>query len=145
MKEWLTVIAGNAVVIIHAMALVIIVIGTVEAFCRSLRAVLSPSAGGRLFRDAYLRYARWLVGGLTFQLAADILETSISPTWDDIGRVGAIAVIRTFLNFFLERDIAEAERHASESRGAAAGPPQNAHPRDPAKHQRVVPEKEPER
>jgi uncharacterized membrane protein len=118
MKEWLTVIAENAVVIIHAMALVIIIIGTIEAFLRSVCAIFSPSAGGRPFRDAYLRYARCLVGGLTFQLAADILATSIAPTWDEIGRVGAIAVIRTFLNFFLERDLAEVERHAAESHEA---------------------------
>ncbi len=58
------------------------------------------------------------MGGLTFQLAADILETSIAPTWDEIGRVGAIAVIRTFLNFFLERDLAEVERHEAESHEA---------------------------
>ena len=118
MKEWLTVIAENAVLIIHAMALVIIIIGTIEAFLRSLRAIFSPSAGGRPFRDAYLRYARWLVGGLTFQLAADILETAIAPSWDEIGRVAAIAVIRTFLNYFLERDLAEVERLEAESHKA---------------------------
>jgi len=118
MREWLTLIVEYAVLIIQAMALVIIVIGTIEAFLRSLWAVFSSSPGGRLFRAAYLRYARWLVGGLTFQLAADILETSISPTWDDIGRVGAIAVIRTFLNFFLERDLAEVERREAESHEA---------------------------
>ena len=36
--------------------------------------------------------------------------TATAPTWDDIGRLGAIAVIRTFLNYFLERDIVEAQR-----------------------------------
>jgi uncharacterized membrane protein len=118
MKEWLTVIVEYAVMIIHAMALVIIIVGTIEAFLRSVCAIFSPSAGGRQFRDAYLRYARWLVGGLTFQLAADILETSIAPSWDEIGRVGAIAVIRTFLNYFLERDLAAVERHAAESHEA---------------------------
>jgi len=118
MKEWLTFIVEYAVLIIQAMALVIIIIGTIEAFLRSLWAVFSPSAGSRPFRDAYLRYARCLVGGLTFQLAADILATSIAPTWDEIGRVGAIAVIRTFLNFFLERDLAAVERHETGSREA---------------------------
>ena len=62
MKEWLTFIVEYAVLIIQAMALVIIIIGTIEAFLRSLCAVFSPSAGGRPFRDAYLRYARCLVG-----------------------------------------------------------------------------------
>jgi uncharacterized membrane protein len=50
-------------------------------------------------------YARWLVAGLTFQLAADIVHTSIAPTWDDVGKVGAIAAIRTFLTYFLDRDM----------------------------------------
>lgn len=52
-------------------------------------------------------YGRWLVAGLTFQLAADIIGTSIAPSWQEVGQLGAIAVIRTFLNFFLERDLAE--------------------------------------
>ena len=58
------------------------------------------------------RLGRWLVAGLTFQLAADVIETAIAPQWDDIGRLGAIAVIRTFLNYFLERDLSEVERAA---------------------------------
>ena len=37
------------------------------------------------------------------RIAADIVRSVISPTWQDIGQLGAIAVIRTFLNFFLER------------------------------------------
>lgn len=49
--------------------------------------------------------ARWLVIGLEFMLAADIVRTAISPSWNDIGQLAAIAVIRTFLNFFLERDL----------------------------------------
>ena len=47
--------------------------------------------------------------------AADILETAIAPTWQDIGRLGAIAVIRTFLNFFLERDLAEVLQRENEN------------------------------
>jgi len=56
---------------------------------------------------------RWLVAGLTFQLAADIIGTSVVPTWDEVGRLGAIAVIRTFLNYFLERDLTEVEQQPS--------------------------------
>ena len=57
--------------------------------------------------DAWLRLGRWLVAGLTFQLAADILETAITTSWDEVVRLGAIAAIRTFLNYFLERDLGE--------------------------------------
>jgi uncharacterized membrane protein len=50
------------------------------------------------------------MAGLTFQLANDIFISARAPTWDDIGRLAAIAFIRTFLNFFLERDIVEAAK-----------------------------------
>lgn len=46
--------------------------------------------------------------GLQFALAADIVRSVISPTWDDLGRLAAIAAIRTFLNYFLEKDIEDA-------------------------------------
>jgi uncharacterized membrane protein len=105
-KEWLVLATNYAIILIDAMALVVIFIGTVEAFFSGMR-VLLLSPTGHEKRDVWLRYARWLVAGLTFQLAANILETSIAPGWDDIGRVAAIAVIRTALNYFLERDLDE--------------------------------------
>jgi uncharacterized membrane protein len=48
-----------------------------------------------------------LILGLEFELAADIVRSAISPSWSDIGQLGAIAAIRTVLNFFLERDVKE--------------------------------------
>jgi uncharacterized membrane protein len=123
MREWLTFIAESVIVTINAAALVIIVIGTVDATLRSTRTIFTRSSMGHQLRDAYLQYARWLVAGLTFQIAADIIETSIAPTWDDIGRLGAIAVIRTFLNFFLERDLAEVEQREAKSQGTLAASP----------------------
>lgn len=116
MQEWLTVIALNVVTIIHGMALLTVAFGTVQAFVRSIRAMLSPSSTGHHFHAGYVQYARWLVVALTFQLAADIIETAFSPTWDEIGRLAAISVIRTFVNFFLERDLAEQERREAEAR-----------------------------
>lgn len=106
MKEWLTFATENAVILIDALALAVIVVGTVEAFIGGLRVMLA-STDGHEKRDVWLRYGRWLVAGLTFQLAADVIETSISTSWEAVGRVAAVAVIRTFLNFFLERDLAE--------------------------------------
>jgi uncharacterized membrane protein len=108
MEEWLVIITKIIIVIIQAMALVVITFGTFEAFFMGLRAMLSPAAPDQPFRRIWVHYARWLVAGLTFQLAADIIETAIAPGWMDIGQLAAIAVIRTFLNFFLERDLNEA-------------------------------------
>jgi uncharacterized membrane protein len=70
----------------------------------------------------WLRYARWLVAGLTFQLAADIIETSITTSWDAVGRLAAIALIRTFLNYFLERDLEDVrQRQGEKGEEATAG------------------------
>jgi uncharacterized membrane protein len=109
MEEWLHLVTRDIVVIIDAMALIIVAIGTVEAFFTGLWVAFPASAGHRRFREILVRYGRWLVAGLTFQLAADIIGTSIAPSWQEVGQLGAIAVIRTFLNFFLERDLAELE------------------------------------
>jgi len=108
MKEWLVFASENAIVLIDALALVIIVAGSIEAFVKALYFGFSPSSALQR-RDIWLRYGRWLVAALTFQLAADVIETSITTDWDAIGRVGAIAVIRTFLNFFLEKDLREVD------------------------------------
>jgi uncharacterized membrane protein len=105
-KQWRVFATENAIVLIDALALVVIVVGTVEAFFGGLRAMLaSPSGHER--RDIWLRYARWLVAGLSFQLATDIIETSITTSWEAVGRIAAVALIRTFLNYFLDRDLAE--------------------------------------
>jgi uncharacterized membrane protein len=47
---------------------------------------------------------------LEFELAGDLVRTVIDPTWADLGQLAAIAVIRTFLNYFLDRDLEAAER-----------------------------------
>ena len=83
--------------------------GTAQALVSVLFAESRRANDDAAMRLAWLRYSRWLVAGLTVQLAADILETSATPSWDDIGRLAAIAVIRTFLNYFLERDLSEAQ------------------------------------
>ncbi|MBQ0822126.1 DUF1622 domain-containing protein [Microvirga sp. HBU67558] len=107
MREWLIAITEYAVAVIDAMALVIVLFGTIEAFVSGLRMMFAGSVTNIQRREIWLRYARVLVAGLTFQLGADIIETSITNDWEAVGRLGAIAVIRTFLNYFLERDLTE--------------------------------------
>jgi len=114
MREWLVVATEYAVFAIDALALVIIVYGTAEAFIGGLRLMFS-SPPGHERRVVWLRFARWLVAGLTFQLAADIVETSITTSWEAVGQIAAIAVIRTFLNFFLERDLKEVRERQHET------------------------------
>ena len=86
---------------------VIIAIGVVLAIVEFARRVFSPKPEG--YTKIRLLLARYLALALEFQLGADILSTAIAPSWDQIGKLGAIAVIRTALNFFLSREM-EQER-----------------------------------
>jgi uncharacterized membrane protein len=117
MRDWLIFATETAILVIDAMALVVIVFGTVEAFVTGLRLMITRSANGAEKREVWLlRYGRALVAGLTFQLAADIIDTSITTDWEAVGRIAAIAVIRTFLNYFLERDLADIGERQTERR-----------------------------
>lgn len=55
---------------------------------------------------ARIGLARGLSLALEFQLAADIVGTAISPNWEQIGKLAAVAAIRTFLNYFLQHELA---------------------------------------
>ena len=68
----------------------------------------SPARRPLDFTSTRLGLARFLALALEFQLGADILSTAVAPSWDQIGKLGAIAVIRTTLNYFLMRELAEA-------------------------------------
>ena len=44
---------------------------------------------------------------LGFLVGADIIKTAVSPSWEEIGHLGAVVGIRIVLNFFLTRDMRE--------------------------------------
>ena len=56
-----------------------------------------------------VRFGSSLAMALELLLAADILQTAVAPTWDDIGKLAAIAAIRTALNYFLEKELRDIE------------------------------------
>lgn len=66
------------------------------------------------FTAIRLTLARYLALALEFQLGADILSTAIAPSWEQIGKLGAIAVIRTALNFFLSKEMEEERKQGSD-------------------------------
>jgi uncharacterized membrane protein len=113
MDELFRELGGHVVLVLEALSVLMIVIGASEAVWRLLRAFMRWQVSHDVRREAWLGLARWLLLGLEFMLAADIIRSLIAPTWDEIGRLGAIALIRTFLNYFLEKDLEHATRHAA--------------------------------
>jgi uncharacterized membrane protein len=94
----------------------IVAIGALEALVGTMRTIVpSPNLHSRK-KEVWRRFGTWLLLGLEFELAADIVRSAIAPTWIEIGELGAIAVIRTFLNYFLEKDL----EHAADSERSEA-------------------------
>ena len=67
-------------------------------------------------REIWLHFAGWIGLALEFALAADICKTALSPTWNQIGQLAAIAAIRTALNLFLGRDMGALRQEQPEER-----------------------------
>jgi uncharacterized membrane protein len=120
MESLLHDIAHYVSLCIEAIAIAVIAAGAVEAVLGIVRVLVRGVATGKDRRTVWLDFARWLVAGLTFQLAADLVNTSFAPTWDELGHLAAIAAIRTFLSFFLDREMADT-RELQRSRDAVAG------------------------
>jgi uncharacterized membrane protein len=114
-------VARLAEMVIDAMAIVIVSYGSVDAFIRLARIAVTPGASHGARKAIWQRFGVWLLLGLEFELAADIIATVISPTWQEIGELGAIAAIRTLLNYFLEKDVERAREDLGDEDARAAG------------------------
>lgn len=108
--------AGTLKLVLEGISLFCILLGlltTVQIILiqnRRLRG--SPSA----LANIRLNFGRWLSVALEFQLGADIVNTTVAPSFEALGKLGLIAVIRTFLNYFLTRELAEEMKVADQQR-----------------------------
>ncbi len=119
MEELLKLAAGWLSIATECVSTLIIGVGVVYAAALTVGLAFggfTPSANGIDARVGIrLRLGRWLALALEFQLAADILKTAVSPSWDDIGKVAAIIALRTALNYFLDLEIEKAEARMASS------------------------------
>ena len=91
--------------VIETIGALIIGLGVLIALFYFVKALIPPQVES--YNKIRLVLARYLALALEFQLGADILSTAIAPSWDQIGKLGAIAVIRTALNYFLTLEMKE--------------------------------------
>ena len=93
-------LAGALRLVLESLSVLAVLLGV---FC-TLRQALRHNRLGAV----RLALGRWLSMALEFQLAADIVATTISPSGQQLIQLAAIALIRTFLNLALSRE-AQAE------------------------------------
>jgi uncharacterized membrane protein len=114
---------GILVRVVETAGALIIFVGAGWAFVRFIAALVRGRGYIKGFNSIRLTLGRFLVLGLEFQLAGDVLRTAVAPGFTEIGQLAAIAAIRTALNYFLGREIAneraELERDAQGAQGAS--------------------------
>ena len=103
--ESLRAVAQAIATVVEGVGIAIVAVAVLVAAARYVVGLIShvrpfPPEGLRL------GLGRSLALSLEFLLGADILRTAVEPSWEEIGRLAAIAAIRTALNFFLQREIA---------------------------------------
>lgn len=94
--------------LVETLGALVIAVGIAAALMGLLRHACGRASGG--FNQVRLRLGQYLLLALELQLAADILSTAIAPSWDQIGKLAAIAIIRTLLNYFLIKEIRDEEK-----------------------------------
>ena len=108
-EETLKAFTLYAAQFVEGAAALIIVIAVARALVSYFFNLLARR-GGPVPKDAVrLSLGRSLALALEFSLGADILKTAVAPTWNEIGQLAAIAVLRTGLNYFLEKELRDAE------------------------------------
>ena len=104
MEGILQTIVGYLIIIIESCGAIVIFIGAIKAIIGYVRrCVLNKESTD--ISTIRLQLGQSMVMALEFQVAADILKTGISPTWQDILLLAAIIALRTILNYLLEREI----------------------------------------
>ncbi|MDQ1812040.1 DUF1622 domain-containing protein [Massilia sp. CCM 9210] len=101
---------------VETLGALVIAVGILVALTGFARHLIASRAGG--FNPVRLQLARYLGLALELQLAADILSTAIAPSWEQIGKLAAVAIIRTGLNYFLMIETRQEEGRSEQARPA---------------------------
>lgn len=113
MEFFVTRVLGLLATIVDASTGAAIGVGVMAALLRTAKLGLRRGTSlDSAMSEIRITLGRWLALALELALAADILRTVMIPTWDEIGKLGAIVVLRTVLNYFLEREIGQEQKKA---------------------------------
>jgi uncharacterized membrane protein len=111
LESWLKVIVGYLAAGAEIAAAVVIGGAVIRGIADYLRVLFVRSRQNFDATEGIrLQLGRVLALGLEFTVASDILRTAVAPTRQDILNLGAIVLLRTLLNYFLEREIQQGEQ-----------------------------------
>ena len=97
----ITINVSYAVEILAALIIGIAVMKTLYNYFLLLKLSISKISK----EEIRVEFGSSVAVSLELLLGADVLATAVAPSWNDIGKLAAIAVLRTALNYFLEREL----------------------------------------
>ena len=118
MEEYLVTAVGYLRLVVEAIGAAVIGYGVLATTLRYILTLFGVREDTN--NEIRLYLGQYLVLGLEFQLGADILATAVAPTLDEVILLGAIATIRTVLNYFLSQELERERREAAATSGRAA-------------------------
>ncbi|SBO41802.1 DUF1622 domain-containing protein [Cyanobium sp. NIES-981] len=116
LETWLEVGANSLRLVLEFISVVCVGIGLLVSLRQALRLRLRRRVGSRPFNSIRLTFGSWLSMALEFQLAADIVSTTTAPSNANLIKLAVVAVIRTFLNVFLAREVEAEQKFEDEHR-----------------------------
>ncbi len=106
MSDHVTFIAEWAAAIIETIGVVVIAAFALYTVGLGVYRTLNGQPNEQLFQQLRHRLARGILLGLEFLVAADIIHTvAVELTFESVGVLAIIVLIRTFLSFSLEAEI----------------------------------------
>jgi uncharacterized membrane protein len=90
---------------ISALGALVILWGIVLVLKDFLLDLFNDELGSK--RKMRQKLGSYLILGLEFFIAADIIRTITRPDWNDIGMLAAIVALRTVLSYFLGQELKE--------------------------------------
>ncbi|MCC2547614.1 DUF1622 domain-containing protein [Hymenobacter sp. BT175] len=113
MEEFIKTATLRLTQLVEAAAAIVIVVASVRALLGFLISLIRKKSRRVPSVEIRLALGQSLALALELELGADILKTAVAPTWNDIAQLAAIAVLRTALNYFLEKELRDAETRKS--------------------------------
>ncbi|MDX2214091.1 MAG: DUF1622 domain-containing protein [Oculatellaceae cyanobacterium bins.114] len=117
LETWIKPIVGYLAAAAEIAAAIVIGSAIFRGIAFYLRGlILQGRQPGNTIELIRLQLGKVLILGLEFTVASDILRTAVAPTRQDILNLGAIVLLRTLLNYFLELEIKQGEQTRLNSR-----------------------------
>lgn len=109
MQEVVKLMAIYMVYFAEIAAAIVILIGAIQAIWIYFKAILGRRDCFNDLNQSRLKLGYSLSLGLGFLVGADVIKSAVTPTWHEIGILGAVVGIRIILNFFLMKDLKDLE------------------------------------